>query len=121
LVGHKDGYDHTQYHGDVTWTKQAAFAAEGLAHQAARGQAEGWMGDTIELIESARRDIAETCWRAYETMQAIPELHYDDAGRARLYMDQPHPEGQMNTVQLWSAAGALRLWEVLQAPSDLVK
>ena len=113
LVGHHDGFDHTQYHGKVIWTKQAAFAAAGLARQAARGRTDGWLDDTIELIESARHDIAATCWQAFRAMQAIPELHYDDAGRARLYTDQPHPEGQMNAVQLWSAAGAWRLWDSL--------
>ncbi|HEY6737045.1 MAG TPA: hypothetical protein VI322_05000 [Candidatus Saccharimonadia bacterium] len=111
LVGHHDGYDHSQYHGDVIWAKQAAFAAEGLARQIARGQAAGWTADTLELLASARHDVADTSWRAFRVMHAIPELHYDDDGRARLYIDQPAPEGQMNTVQLWSAAGAWRLWE----------
>jgi hypothetical protein len=109
LVGRGQGYDHTQYHGEVTWAKQAAYAIAGLERTRARGQAEGWRNSTLELIEEAITKNAEATLKAFRELDAIPELHYDDHGRARLYDDQPHPEGQMNKVQLWSAAAARRI------------
>jgi hypothetical protein len=109
LVGRGHGYDHTQYHGEVTWAKQAAYAVAGLEHARTRGQTEGWHTSTLALIEEAITTTAEATLRAFRELDAIPELHYDDHGRARLYSDQPHPEGQMNKVQLWSAAAARRI------------
>ena len=100
------GYDHSQYHGEVIWTKQTAFVIKGLQKQATRAQKEGWTNDEQKKIALAVVKVANASTNAFMQMGAIPELHYDDCGKPRLYSDQAHPEGQMNTVQLWSAAGA---------------
>ena len=110
LVGHNDGYDHSQYHGDVIWAKQVAFTADGLARQLKYGCEHRWAMDTLKLIDAARLDVADTTLHAFTTLGHFPEVHYDDHGQARLYTDQPAPEGLMNRVQLWSAAAARRLY-----------
>jgi hypothetical protein len=109
LVGHNEGYDHSYYHGEVIWAKQAAYAVAGLEHALDRGRHDGWAADTLDLIQSALTTTAHTCLDAFQTLGAIPEVHYDDHGRPRLYTDQPAPEGVMNKIQLWSAAGARRI------------
>jgi hypothetical protein len=109
LVGHGEGYDHSYYHGEVIWAKQAAYAVAGLQHSLIRGHREHWSDSTLDLIQSALITTAQTCLRAFQTLGAIPEVHYDDHGRPRLYTDQPAPEGVMNKIQLWSAAGARRI------------
>jgi hypothetical protein len=109
LVGRHQGYDHSQYHGEVIWAKQAAFAAAGLERSIERAHREHWTDETQRLLHDALRATVETSLQAFHDLDATPELHYDDHGRARLYVDQPAPEGVMNMVQLWSAAGARRI------------
>jgi hypothetical protein len=106
VVGSGMGYDHTQYHGEVIWTKQTALIIRGLQKQAKRAESEGWTSQERQAIRNAVVRTSKASLDAFVQLDAIPELHYDDMGKARLYTDQPHPEGQMNTVQLWSAAGA---------------
>ncbi len=106
VVGAGMGYDHSQYHGEVIWTKQTAFIIKGLQKQAIRAKNEGWTAEEQKQIHNAVVTTSNASIDAFMQMGAIPELHYDDKGKPRLYSDQPHPEGQMNMVQLWSAAGA---------------
>ena len=106
VVARAQGYDHSQYHGEVIWAKQTAFVIIGLERQLRRAEREDWpTGDRRELARvielTARASI-----NAFTALGSIPELHYDDNGTATHYSDQPRPEGQVNTVQLWSAAGA---------------
>lgn len=106
IVGSGMGYDHSQYHGEVIWTKQTALIIKGLQKQAKRAKNEGWTAEEQQKISNAVVKTSNASIDAFVQMGAIPELHYDDKGKPRLYTDQPHPEGQMNMVQLWSAAGA---------------
>jgi hypothetical protein len=109
LVGRDDGYDESHYHGRVIWTKQTAYVVAGLERQLERADNEAWPASTRALIQQAIVKTASASLEAFRQLGAIPELHYDDHGRPRLYTDQPAPEGQMNLVQLWSAAGARRI------------
>jgi hypothetical protein len=109
LVGHGDGYDHSQYHGEVIWIKQTAYVVAGLERQLARGIKENWDKSTLTKIEDALWQTACVSLKAFTELGDFPELHYDDNGKPRLYIDQPAPEGQMNLVQLWSAVGARQI------------
>jgi hypothetical protein len=109
LVGHDQGYDHSYYHGEVIWAKQAAYAIAGVERSLQRGRREQWSPDTLAILRAALIATSEACLQAFRTLGAIPEVHYDDHGTPRLYNDQPKPEGVMNKIQLWSAAGARRI------------
>lgn len=109
VVGAKDGYETWQYHGRVIWTKQTAYLVAGLRRLLDDPQTKGWSEDATRLIKRALKTSAETSFWAWAQLDAIPELHIDDHGRAAFYIDQPHPEGPMNTVQLWSSVGARRI------------
>jgi hypothetical protein len=94
LVGRGHGYDHTQYHGEVIWAKQAAYAVAGLERSLEHGTKAGWSQPTLQLIRSGIQSTAEASLTAFRELDAIPELHYDDHGHARLYADQPNPRAR---------------------------
>ncbi len=106
IVGAGDGYTTRQYHGRVIWTKQTAFAVAGLARQLKRARNEGWPGSAQQLLTKTITQTAYASIRAWLQLGSVPELHYDKAGAAHFYNDQPTAEGPMNLVQLWSAVGA---------------
>jgi hypothetical protein len=72
---------------------------------------------TRDLLREAVLKTAEANLRAIVALGEVPELHYDQAGVAHLYNDQPEAEGPMNTVQLWSAIGIRR---ILRTYTDLL-
>ena len=109
LVGKGDGYDHSQYHGYVIWIKQTAYVVAGLERQLRYGKDKAWDESTLTIVSEALEQITKVSLRTFTALGEFPELHYDDHGKPRLYIDQPNPEGQMNTVQLWSAVGARRI------------
>ncbi|HEX7259598.1 MAG TPA: hypothetical protein VF272_01555 [Candidatus Saccharimonadia bacterium] len=109
LVGRNQGYDNRFYHGEVIWTKQTAFTVAGLEHQMKRAKAEKWPLELLMQLQEALEITTKASVSAFLTLGAVPELHYDDNGRPRLYTDQPAAEGVMNLVQLWSAMGARRI------------
>lgn len=108
VVGSHDGYDTTQYHGKVIWTKQTAWVVAGLDAQLVL-HAKDWPEATLELIRQALLETSRSSIEAFQDLGAIPELHYDNAGRPGHYSLQPVTEGPSNTVQLWSAIGARRI------------
>jgi hypothetical protein len=109
VVGVGQGYNTTQYHGEVIWTKQTAYIVAGLSRQLTRGEHEDWKMSTLKLIRRAALKTAIVSIRAFVKLGEIPELHYDRDGQPRPYDDQPNAEGPMNKVQLWSAVGARRI------------
>jgi hypothetical protein len=110
VVGAKEkGYDTTNYHGKVIWTKQTAFAVAGLYRQLIRAQQQEWPRSTQQLLKRAVKNTARTSIEAWLKLGGIPELHYDDKGMPRYYDEQEAAEGPMNAVQLWSAVGARRI------------
>lgn len=109
IVGAHDGYTTKQYHGRVVWTKQTAFAVAGLDRQLARAHRDHWPKATTTVIERALEKTVEASIAAWLELGSVPELHYDRAGKAHYYNDQPTTEGPMNLVQLWSAIGARRI------------
>ncbi len=109
LVGQRDGYSTTGYHGTVIWTKQTAFTVAGLRRQKERSRAEGWSQPTQALIDQSLRQTSHAALDAFIKLEGFPELHYDLKGQPHFYSDQPKAEGPMNKVQLWSAVGALRI------------
>lgn len=118
VVARGQGYDHSQYHGEVIWTKQTAFVIIGLERQLRRAEREGWSASDRQKLAYVIELTARTSVAAFTALSSIPELHFDDAGAATRYSDQPHPEGQVNTVQLWSAAGARPVMLAAEATSE---
>ena len=115
VVGAGDGYDSAQYHGSVIWTKQTAWIVAGLAAQLAKSHL------SPKIRQPVNRALAQTAQasiQAWQQLGAIPELHYDDSGKAKAYNEQPITEGPSNTVQLWSAVGARR---IIQAYNEATK
>ncbi|HYD34985.1 MAG TPA: hypothetical protein VD999_02865 [Vitreimonas sp.] len=114
LVDIDDDFFTTEhYHGKVIWPKQAAFSIAGLARQLQRGHQELWPRAVLETIQESIITTAQACFRAWEQLEAIPELYYHDfmENRARLYTDQAQIEGQMSLIQLWSAVGGRRIMQ----------
>jgi hypothetical protein len=108
LVGANDGYSTEDYHGRVIWTKQTAFTMAGLERQL-KLAGSGWQAITRKLVLETLGEIGQTTLKAFKELGAIPELHYDDNGKARFFTDQATAKGPMNVVQLWSAVGARRI------------
>jgi glycogen debranching enzyme len=106
IVARGNGYTPAGYHGEVIWTKQTAYIVTGLKRQLAAEFSSDWATSTIHLMKQTLAAIATTSVAAFEQLKAIPELHIDVSGQPTWYTDQSLPEGQMNKVQLWSAAGA---------------
>jgi hypothetical protein len=110
LVGAREkGYNTTNYHGKVIWTKQTAFTVAGLYRQLLVAERKQWSLSTRQLLQEAIKATSRASIDAWLKLGGIPELHYDYRGRPRYYDEQPRPEGRMNTVQLWSAVGARRI------------
>ncbi|HUC20156.1 MAG TPA: hypothetical protein VMR98_01515, partial [Candidatus Polarisedimenticolaceae bacterium] len=109
VVGRNQGYNNSFYHGEVIWTKQTAFTVAGLQNQLKRAKSQRWPQAAQTLIHEALTATAKASIAAFLNLGAIPELHYDDNGRPRLFTDQPTTDGVMNLVQLWSAVGARRI------------
>lgn len=109
IVGAGDGYNTSQYHGRVIWTKQTAFAVAGLERQLERAKSSRWSMADRTVIAKAALKTAEASIEAWLRLGSIPELHYDRGGVPHFYNDQPATEGPMNFVQLWSAVGARRI------------
>ncbi|HSH31557.1 MAG TPA: hypothetical protein VK963_02710, partial [Candidatus Saccharimonadales bacterium] len=101
VVGAGDGYDTTDYHGQVIWTKQTAYVVAGLGRQLGLARERRFTPATIKLLQQATKRTAEASIRAFLELGAVPELHYDAGGHPRFYSDQPTAEGPMNLVQLW--------------------
>lgn len=114
------GYTTAEYHGLVIWVKQTSYAALALSKALKKAIIEEWDKKLIWKIKNAILKISENTFNAFETLGAIPELYWDDDGKARLFSDQPNVEASMSKVQLWSAVGARRIirkyYELLTDP-----
>lgn len=107
----EEDFSIRHYHGKVIWPKQTAFCVGGLTRQYLRGVAEAWPEQVVEEIKQAALTTAETSFRAFVQLQAIPELYYydEETDAARFYTDQAEYEGQMSVIQLWSSVGFRRI------------
>jgi len=103
------GYTTAEYHGLVIWTKQAAFAVKALAKHRVLALKYGWKKKTRDLIDEALEKTCATILRAFVTLDAVPELHYDVDGTPHFFTDQTSAIGNMSKVQLWSAIGYRRI------------
>jgi hypothetical protein len=108
IVGAGDGYNTTQYHGQVIWTKQTALVVGGL-HRQLNLHEKTWKPGTAKLVQEALLRTAADSMQAWLKLNSIPELHYDHLGEPHHYSDQPQVEARPNRVQLWSAIGARRI------------
>jgi hypothetical protein len=117
LVGANDGFETTDYHGKVIWTKQTAFTVAGLERQLKLHGA-SWKPATRELANKALTATVEASVAAFKSLGAAPELHYDYKGQPRFYTDQKHAKGPMNLIQLWSAVGARRIMNAYNEASN---
>ncbi len=104
------GYTTQEYHGLVIWTKQVAFTVMGLARHLEHAQAKRWAASTQKLLRETALELCRTMIRTFHTLNAIPELHYDDHGTPHLFTDQQAVGEHMSKVQLWSAVGARRIF-----------
>lgn len=111
VAADEEEFSTQQYHGKVIWPKQAAFSIAGLTKQYHRGVEEMWPWAIIDAIKYAIVTTSQACFKAWEELEAVPELYYYDQklDRARFYTDQPEYEGQMSLVQLWSSVGCRRI------------
>lgn len=105
----KYGYTTAEYHGLVIWVKQTAFTVLALSRVLKRAIIEEWDKNLIKKIEKTILVTAENSFNAFEAMDSIPELYWDDNGKARLFSDQPNVQVTLSKVQLWSAVGARRI------------
>lgn len=103
------GYTTTEYHGLVIWAKQAAFAVKALAKHRKIAQQQKWSRATRILIDQAFEKTCASILRAFMTLGAIPELHWDDEGTAKFFNDQIGAISRTSKVQLWSAVGFRRI------------
>jgi hypothetical protein len=105
----KYGYTTQEYHGLVIWMKQTAFCVLGLSKNLKLGMASGWNKELLCLIKKTLLKLGETVLYTIDSLQGIPELHYDKDGTPHFYTDQLFVSGAMSKVQLWSAVGARRV------------
>ena len=105
----KYGYTSSEYHGLVIWTKQTAFVVLGLSKCLKKAIIEGWPKNLQKLIKKTILIISEDTIKTFDSLNCIPEVHWDDNGSPRLYSDQPNMKRSMSEVQLWSAVGARRI------------
>jgi len=103
------GYTTAEYHGLVIWVKQTAFTVLGLGRAYKKAIIEEWDKTIIKKIKTAILAISENTFNAFAALDAIPELYWDDNGKARLFSDQANVKASMSKVQLWSAVGARRV------------
>lgn len=111
VAADEEDFSTRQYHGKVIWPKQAAFTVAGLYRQYQRGKEESWPFPVLKMVKQAAIGTAESSFKGFMNLKAIPELYYYDESqeRARFYTDQEEYEGQMSLIQLWSAVGARRI------------
>jgi hypothetical protein len=107
LVGAKSGYSTKDYHGEVIWIKQTAFAVLGMRKALNFGQQFGWSKESLKIIKDAIVLTSQKTISAVAQMQAVPELYIWDnkKNKAVFYDSQEGIEAQMSKVQLWSAVG----------------
>jgi hypothetical protein len=105
----KFGYTTAEYHGLVIWVKQTAFTVLALSRTLKHAIIDEWDKALVKKIEKAIIVTSENSFCAFETMGSIPELYWDDNGKARLFSDQPNVQASLSKVQLWSAVGARRI------------
>jgi hypothetical protein len=103
------GYTTAEYHGLVIWVKQTAFTVLALSRALKQAIIKEWDKDLIKKIEKTIMVISENSLNAFEAMGSIPELYWDDSGKAKLFSDQANVKASMSKVQLWSAVGARRI------------
>lgn len=109
IVGRRQGYTTRQYHGEVIWLKQTAYAVAGLARQLDAGKSQGWSRQSLQLLHRAAKTLAQTSLDACRQLDLAPELYIDRGGKAGRYDLQPGVGWPMNQVQLWSAVGIRRI------------
>ncbi len=103
------GYTTAEYHGLVIWVKQTAFTILALSRTLKRAIIEEWDEKLIQKIEKTIITISENTIGAFLSVGSIPELYWDDNGKARLFSDQSNVQASLSKVQLWSAVGARRI------------
>lgn len=103
------GYTTAEYHGLVIWVKQTAFTILALSRTLKMAIIEEWDKELIRKIKKTILITSENTLGAFEKMGSIPELYWDDSGKARLFSDQPNVQASLSKVQLWSAVGARRI------------
>ncbi len=103
------GYTTAEYHGLVIWVKQTAFTVLALSRTLKKAIIEDWDKELIKKIKKTMMAISENSFCAFESMGSIPELYWDDNGKAMLFSDQPNVQVSLSKVQLWSAVGARRI------------
>lgn len=103
------GYTTAEYHGLVIWVKQTAFVILGLSRAYKKAIIEEWDKALIKKIKNTMLVISKNTFKAFDELGAIPELYWDDNGKAKLFSDQPNVKASMSKVQLWSAVGARRI------------
>ncbi|MBU4338849.1 hypothetical protein KKD57_04825 [Patescibacteria group bacterium] len=103
------GYTTAEYHGMVIWVKQTAFTVLALSRALKQAIIEEWDKELTKKIKKTMIVTAENSFNAFESMGSIPELYWDDNGKARLFSNQPNVQASLSKVQLWSAVGARRI------------
>jgi hypothetical protein len=104
------GYTTQEYHGLVIWTKQVAFAVMGLVRHLEKSKTLHWSATTQKLLRKTSLSLCHSMVHTFAKLGAIPELHYDDHGKPRLFTDQQAVGERMSKVQLWSGVGARRIF-----------
>ncbi|KKQ94962.1 MAG: hypothetical protein UT66_C0016G0009 [candidate division CPR2 bacterium GW2011_GWC1_39_9] len=107
LVDHRSGYSTKEYHGEVIWIKQVAFAVMGLYRMYEKGISENWEEKNLKIIKKAIVVTSENIFSAVAILKGMPELYYynKDLDRPAFYDTQEGIEAQMSKLQLWSAVG----------------
>lgn len=100
------GYTPDEYHGEVIWTKQVAYAVLGLSKHLKTAIIQDWPLPLKRKMRSAITKTCENMIRVYAKLGYIPEVHADEGGKPILPTD---PQG-VSRVQLWSAVGARRIF-----------
>lgn len=111
VASDEEEFTTQHYHGKVIWPKQTAYAVAGLSRQYRRSMREGWPWPVVTLIKDAIIKTCEASFQGFSDLGVVPELYYyhAESGKAKLYTDQEHYEGQMSLIQLWSSVGLRRL------------
>jgi hypothetical protein len=114
------GYTTNEYHGLVIWTKQTAFTILGLSKHLKIAMINNWPLGIQALIKRTILKICDDSLNTFISLGGVPELHWDDNGKPRLFSEQPEIHLRMSKVQLWSAVGARRIirkyYEILTEP-----
>jgi hypothetical protein len=113
LVGKNQGYNSTQYHGEVIWPKQSALVVASLRRQLDRATYEDWADADVDLVKRALYVTAKCSIKAFIELDSVPELYIDVDGHAERYDSQHVRDGQVSYIQLWSAVGFRRMLKEL--------